>query len=386
MTDSSAPDPWRPTSPRDVAAAELESLLAGSKEELARILDVGAAVRFIVDRTATLFTTTTTLELAATPVSTPLAVTSLDASSPGSEPLGLESPMAPFVELPLRVRETTRGALRLQEPRSGPLSPHAMNLLSDWARHAALFLDGLLLAAELRTARTDLGEVDFRLQELVARIGHDLRAPLGAVLMWIHVARQAAESDRLDALEAIEAGAREQNSLISELVDLTRARVGRLELERTTLGLAELVDQAVLATAAQARNHDLQVERPLGGGESAMLVGDSVRLVRSIINVVTYAIRVSRAGRRVNLTCIHEPGWARLEVGGPFTTVDLPVLGRVLSAFSLTGFRAERDATSLVFGLCFAREMLALHGGTLTPVIGASDTVTIAIRLPAADA
>ena len=35
---------------------------------------------------------------------------------------------------------------------------------------------------------------DERLQELMARLGHDLRAPLGAVLMWTHVARSASGS------------------------------------------------------------------------------------------------------------------------------------------------------------------------------------------------
>jgi signal transduction histidine kinase len=230
---------------------------------------------------------------------------------------------------------------------------------------------------------------DERLQELMARLGHDLRAPLGAVLMWTHVARSASGAERAAALDAIEQGAREQNAIIAELVDLTRARVGRLPLARARVRQNQLVEATLASGRAAAEKRGARVER-LGGGEAdPELVGDPVRLVRAVSNLVLHALRFSGPGTSVSLGTPREPGWIRLEIGAEFEGYSRAALESDLSRFDFASF--ERGGAAAGFGLAFAREMFELHRGTLgveeePGAPGKTPRLTVVARLPEAAA
>src|SRR5262249_47392653 len=131
--------------------------------------------------------------------------------------------------------------------------------------HLALFIvESLLLTAlvsELRRARgvaeraardaeaaRQEAEAASRTQdEFLGTISHELRTPLNAVLGWLYLVR----SDRFDAetkargLAAIERNVRRQAQLTSDLLDVSRALTGRLQLEMTTLSLKAIVDEAL---------------------------------------------------------------------------------------------------------------------------------------------
>ena len=228
---------------------------------------------------------------------------------------------------------------------------------------------------------------DERLQELMARLGHDLRAPLGAVLMWTHVARSADGAERAAALDAIEQGAREQNAIIAELVDLTRARVGRLPLTRVRLRQSQLVEATLVSGRAAAEKRGARVER-LGGGEGdPELVGDPVRLVRAVSNLVLHALRLSGPGASVSLATPHEPGWIRLEIGAELEGHSRAALESELSRFDFASF--DRRGAAAGFGLAFAREIFELHRGTLAVeegpgAPGKTPRLTVVARLPEA--
>ena len=382
MTDpdlSSAGTDVEPAAP--FALAALATDLAQAREILAEIPDAEGAARWVADRTAHIFSAAITLELAAHFFSDRASIRSWRCEAPDSAKH--PSPPATTLELPLRARQVDLGTLQLT--RHGAVLPEAVRqALGEWIRHVGLVLDGLLLHAELCHARAAMDRVDLRLQDLVARIGHDLRAPMGAVLMWLHVARQATEpsrNDALDALSAIEAGAREQNVLISELVDLTRARAGHLALNRMPVRFDELVDEVVFETARQARMRGVGLDRTPAAPGGDLVFGDQPRLLQSIVNVVSHAIRISRPGRRVVLACVPEMGWARLEIRGAFEEVDLPGLERLLRPFAPAELFAEGDATAAVdLRLSYAYAMVALHRGRLEALRG--PPVAVVIRLP----
>lgn len=64
--------------------------------------------------------------------------------------------------------------------------------------------------------------------ELLAKLSHELRAPLNAALLWVRLLRSGAldPATAQRALESIEENLRLQNQLISDLVDGRRAKPG----------------------------------------------------------------------------------------------------------------------------------------------------------------
>jgi signal transduction histidine kinase len=216
----------------------------------------------------------------------------------------------------------------------------------------------------------------------VARLGHDLRAPLGAVLMWTHVAREAVGGiERTAALEAIELGAREQNAVIAELVDLARARAGRLVLARTRFGAREIVEGTLHAIHADIRKRGGRIDWVPASPSLPEIEGDLPRLVRSVTNLVLHAFRLSEPDSGVTIVTACEPGWVRIEIRAGFEGLAPSTLERHLARFDFASFDG---ATS--FGLAYAREIAEQHAATLTvEASSSSPELALVLRLPMTD-
>src|SRR5262249_55262249 len=143
------------------------------------------------------------------------------------------------------------------------------------ATHLALFVvQGLLLTAvvsELRAARRAAeeqtsvaqaarrdGEAASRMKDdFLATVSHELRTPLNAVLGWVYLLR----SGRLDrdlssrGLETIERNVKLQAQLTSDLLEVSKALTGELQLDcrPTTIGEAACRAASAVAPAARAK-------------------------------------------------------------------------------------------------------------------------------------
>src|SRR5690606_7864565 len=139
--------------------------------------------------------------------------------------------------------------------------------------HLALFvLQGLLLTAlmvELRRARSRaegharLAEEARRAEalsnrlkdEFLTTISHELRTPLNAMLGWIHLLR----TGRLDAataargLESIERNARLQSQVTGNLLDISSALTGRMQIDSRPVRVGDVVRQVTEAAAVASR-------------------------------------------------------------------------------------------------------------------------------------
>src|SRR6185503_18251104 len=83
--------------------------------------------------------------------------------------------------------------------------------------------------------------------EFLAILSHELRTPLTPILGWMHLLRRFAEWDPLlsQGIEAIERNARQLAGLINDLLDLSRAVSGKIELSRERTDLRALVQSAI---------------------------------------------------------------------------------------------------------------------------------------------
>src|SRR5512132_3419712 len=97
--------------------------------------------------------------------------------------------------------------------------------------------------------------------QFLATVSHELRTPLNAVLGWVHLLRTG-KLDRdtsVRGLESIERNARLQAQLTGDLLDVSHALTGELQLESHPTTLNEAAHQAVAAVepAARARGGDI---------------------------------------------------------------------------------------------------------------------------------
>jgi len=121
--------------------------------------------------------------------------------------------------------------------------------------------------------------------ELLATVSHDLRNPLGAIML-------ATESLRADGVAAgdrrlgvIERSSVRMNQLIQDLLDMASIESGHLSVEPSPLGVRELVDEAVEAIQLGAAAKRVVVETRLEVG-AAPVHGDRRRVLQVLGNIL----------------------------------------------------------------------------------------------------
>lgn len=226
------------------------------------------------------------------------------------------------------------------------------------------------LKAKVEELDERLDAIQQGLNEFVALLAHELRTPLGAILMWAHVLRMGRPDDREAALDAIEASARAQSELIGGLLDMTRALVGRLRIDRLPVDLTKTVrltvdEQRPAAAEAQAQLNLLIDDEPL------LVIGDARRLRDMVSSLVKNAIQATPVGGTIDVQVTEIEGAVRIAVrdGGPGLSVD--ALAGVFTPFRLVAGPEARRPGGLGIELPLARSLAELHGGSLSAMSSA---------------
>ncbi len=170
---------------------------------------------------------------------------------------------------------------------------------------------------------------------------------------------------------------------MDDLLDVQRINSGKIELRRETVGVRELVEQAVATVrpALDEREHILTLDLP---GEPLVLTVDSVRLTQVIANLLSNAIRYTEPGGKIGLRASREGNEVRLEVTDNGRGIPAEVLPRIFGMF----IQEQEGGGGLGLGLTLVQRLIALHGGRVQaqsdgPGQGAIFTAWVPIGEPA---
>ncbi|MBK8017445.1 MAG: PAS domain S-box protein [Betaproteobacteria bacterium] len=241
-----------------------------------------------------------------------------------------------------------------------------------------------LLEAE-RNARMEAQRAAQMKDEFLATLSHELRTPLNAILGWAQVLtrNQALSPEDLKrGTEAIERNARAQVQLIDELLDLSRIMAGRVRLDVQRLMLATVAEAAVESVEPAAAAKNIRLEKVLDP-QAGPVSGDPARLQQVIWNLLSNAIKFTPKGGRVQVLLERVNSHVELTVADTGIGIPAEFLPRVFDRFSQNDASASRSYGGLGLGLAIAKQLVELHGGTLSASsAGENRGATFVIKLP----
>jgi signal transduction histidine kinase len=262
-------------------------------------------------------------------------------------------------------------------------SPAAPDAPASHARLALFVIQGLVLTAilsELRRARrlaeqkagiaeaaTVEAESASRLKdEFLGTISHELRTPLNAVLGWVHLLRTGKLDPQTTArgLESIERNATLQSQLTTNLLDISKALTGRLQVDAHPVPLNEIVRQTAAAAAAPAGARGVATVQDLPE-PPVVVLGDWSRLRQIVWHLLANALKFTPRGGTVRIVVRTDGEDAVLEVFDSGPGIDPDFLPRIFDRFTQEDASATRIAGGLGVGLALVRELVELHGGTI---------------------
>jgi signal transduction histidine kinase/ActR/RegA family two-component response regulator len=224
------------------------------------------------------------------------------------------------------------------------------------------------ITRSLDEQRCELERAGRAREELLAKLAHELRNPLGTVSNALQVLRLGAEGDeaRRRALAAAERQVVQQSRLVEQMLEASQLVRGELELRREPLDLAQVVADTVVSHRRTLRSSDPAIELVLPSAPLPV-VGDRLRLAQALTQLLLNAVKFSAgrpASRGVTVrAAARDDGRAEITVAdhGPGIRPDL--LPHIFEIFTQEAQSLERQSGGLGMGLAIVKGLVELHGG-----------------------
>ena len=262
----------------------------------------------------------------------------------------------------------------------------------------------LWLAEDTSRARTDLMDlirfneaVDQAIAESVSRysqavaqtqerflaiLSHDLRSPLGAIIMATRFMLDAGglEEPNRTLVTRASSSARRMNQMVMDLVEFTRTRLDdTIPVVRSEVDGLRLVHDVVVEIAASYPDSVIQVET--GGDLSGLW--DADRLTQALTNLVANAVQHGAPGKPIRVSARGVGDEVALSVhneGPPIPVEQQEAIFR--EGHRAGGRSAADDRRHQGLGLYIVERIVASHGGNVSVRSSAEEGTTFTIRLP----
>jgi CheY-like chemotaxis protein len=166
------------------------------------------------------------------------------------------------------------------------------------------------------------------------------------------------------------------------LLDVSRITRGKLELRNEQIDLRALLTNAIETARPQvdAAGHRLTVNLPQ---EAMRLKGDRVRLSQVFSNLLNNAAKYTEAGGQIWITAERQENDGVVAVKDNGIGIESELLPGIFEMFVQVDSSMGRSQGGLGLGLTLARELVRLHGGSITArSAGRGHGSEFVVRLP----
>jgi PAS domain S-box-containing protein len=235
----------------------------------------------------------------------------------------------------------------------------------------------------LRRSTEALRAADRMKDEFLATLSHELRTPLTAIIGWSEILLRAdlEPNERAIALETIRSSARAQAQLVDDVLDVSRIVTGKLRLHRTESELVSIVQAAVDTVRPAAEGKRITLGLNLDYTLPPMLV-DPERIRQVVWNILSNAIKFSAEGTSVEVTLSAEGESAVVTVSDQGRGIPRAFLPHVFERFRQADSSSTRAHTGLGLGLALAKDLVELHGGSISVESEENVGSRFTVRLP----
>jgi hypothetical protein len=263
---------------------------------------------------------------------------------------------------PLVVGDEVTGVLFLNSLHPDAYNTHHLDLIQLIAGHLASILEHSRLNEQLKAQNETLRALEQSRLEFIASISHELRTPLTAVVGFASELRdrlaEFSDDDVAQFASMIASESTEVSGLVEDLLVITRAEAGRLEVRPELVRVSDQV-KWVYESMAVERN-DQEVVLVLADVEA---LGDPLRVRQIARNLVSNAARYGGPNVAISVAMDSEHAVLTVADNGP----GIPESDRdsIFEAYGRS-HRFQGRPGSIGLGLTVSRYLAEAMGGSLT--------------------
>jgi signal transduction histidine kinase len=244
------------------------------------------------------------------------------------------------------------------------------------------------MSEELRGLYHEIERASHYKSEFLASVSHELRTPLNAIIgyseLLIEEAEDKAQEDFIPDLEKIQASGKHLQSLINDILDLSKVEAGKMELNPQVFDIENVVHEAVNTVSPLAKKNEntlqIRCKRNIG-----RMHADPTRVRQMLANLLSNACKFTHQGK-VSLNVFHEEGkhhkWLNIIVKDTGIGMTAEQMAKLFQPFSRVAGNRERKYEGTGLGLVITKQFCNMMGGSIevTSEYGRGSTFTM--KLP----
>lgn len=221
---------------------------------------------------------------------------------------------------------------------------------------------------QLQESNLALAEAQQMKDNLTQMIVHDMKSPLTVILGFTQTLQTRGYGEGVESFERplgyIHSAAKRLDSMITNLLNLSRLESGKLELHCTELELEKLVQDAVCEEQALAGEEKKEVTVELSPVASCVH-GDSHLLERVLMNLLSNALKHTPTGGHIKITSqvAADPRFVQITVRDDGEGIPRELHERIFDKFVRDETRKFGLKTDTGIGLAFCKMAVEAHGG-----------------------
>ena len=264
-----------------------------------------------------------------------------------------------------------------------------------WADAEARVQDGVLLAVvrtgagvhahtdeRLRMALTAAEDAASAKGAFLAMIGHEIRTPMNGVLGMAELLQNTALTPEQEGLvRTLYRSGEALLALLNDLLDLSRAESGRVELERIPIDPVAIAHDVCDLFLARLDGRPVDLAVDADPGMALPCLGDPLRLRQVLSNLVGNAIKFTERGH-VLITLAGEAGGLRLTVSDTGIGIPPERLPHLFTPFTQGDSSTARRYGGSGLGLAISKRLVEQMGGSIAVVSESGSGTTFSVVLP----
>ncbi|HYO17580.1 MAG TPA: ATP-binding protein, partial [Dermatophilaceae bacterium] len=234
------------------------------------------------------------------------------------------------------------------------------------------------------TARREAQSEAEARNELLATISHDVRTPVVGIVGMVDILLQQPLDHRTrELVESVQSSAAAMTAMLDDLLDLSRADAGRLELSIEETSICDVVENVAGMVGPIAQAKSLPLIAGVTVAVPDIVRTDPGRLRQVLLNLVSNAVKFSPSGA-VTILADREGSDLLIRVSDTGPGMAPEVVNRAFEQYVQGGAVVNREFGGAGLGLAIANKLTAALGGTIEvgSRLGLGSTFTV--RIPGA--
>lgn len=215
----------------------------------------------------------------------------------------------------------------------------------------------------------ELRRINNSKNNFIARLSHELRNPLSAIMIGNSIIKQKMKSNDLNignAFDIIERQTLQLSRLVDDLLDVTRITQDNIELRKECVECNELVREATADYRPLLMENGISLETEYET-TPLYLDADPVRLTQVLGNLLHNAAKFTTSGDKikVKITCDDRRSNVIITIQDTGKGIHPQFIPLIFEPFKQADKSLDRKNGGLGLGLAIVKGILTLHGGSI---------------------